>query len=137
MISQLEEPKLFTMVLAVIDPVDGPARMTVCLAGHPRPVKVCVDGSCESAGKRGMLLGVLEEPTLHNSVVTLAPGESIVFYTDGALGKYDAEDPLDFGGRLERLRGFDAATIADEVVARARASSAHDDVAVLVIRSLH
>ena len=55
------------------------------LAGHPPPLLLCPP--CRALGEDhyGHLLGVVEEPTWTPAHVTLAPGASLLLYTDGLI----------------------------------------------------
>ncbi|MET0880981.1 MAG: SpoIIE family protein phosphatase [Acidimicrobiales bacterium] len=55
--------------------------MTV--AGHPLPVIVAVDGTALAGGRAGTLLGAFEDIALRPMVEHLAPGGTLVLYTDG------------------------------------------------------
>ncbi len=57
------------------------ARLSI--GGHPLPLIVRADGKVEPAGLPGSLLGILAEPTHHECVVALGPGDNLVLYTDG------------------------------------------------------
>ncbi len=73
-------PKLATAACAVIDEISGEVRLAS--AGHPAPVLV--------TGRQGMpltphgvLLGVCEDAEYEVRDLTMAPGETLVMYTDG------------------------------------------------------
>lgn len=57
-------------------------RVELSLGGHPPPLLRHRDGSVESVGTLGMLLGMIE-PTLATTAVDLEAGDTFVFYTDG------------------------------------------------------
>src|SRR5207249_7256534 len=58
-------------------------RLTVAAGGHPPPVVLRTNGAVEPVGGYGTLLGIFSDPTLLDRDVDLAPGETIVLYTDG------------------------------------------------------
>jgi serine phosphatase RsbU (regulator of sigma subunit) len=68
-----------------IRPMDSTARVTVSLAGHPRPFVVRADGRVERTGIPGSLVGVLPEPKLVDATDELGAGDSIVLFTDGLV----------------------------------------------------
>jgi PAS domain S-box-containing protein len=115
------------------------ARLTVCSAGHPLPLVLRADGSVESAGTPGTLLGVFDDPELIESPVALRAGDALVLYTDGVEGRSAGSGP-----GTERLKsllaacaGMDAQAIARRIEDSALESShqaPHDDVALLVLR---
>jgi hypothetical protein len=51
--------------------------------GAPYPVRRRADGRCELVRPDGMLIGVLPEATFETASFELAPGESLVLYSDG------------------------------------------------------
>ncbi|WP_370442914.1 PP2C family protein-serine/threonine phosphatase [Kineococcus halophytocola] len=70
--------------LPVSDGTGGPAAgLSLCLAGHPRPVLVPADGPSRFVGTPGMLLGPFLDPDLHEVPLDLRPGDHLVLYTDG------------------------------------------------------
>ena len=95
-----------TVIMAVYDPYNG--EVTYSSAGHDPPVVVRPDGSAEQLpGTGGIALGVAPEPifttNLSENTVTLAPGETLVLYTDGVSEAMNAEQE-EFGtDRLLRV----------------------------------
>jgi serine phosphatase RsbU (regulator of sigma subunit) len=57
--------------------------LEVTVAGHPLPVIVAVDGTARLAGEPGTLLGAFEDIALRPTGEHLAPGDTLVLYTDG------------------------------------------------------
>jgi len=118
-------------------------RVRLCLAGHPEPVLLRTDGSTELVGTPGDLLGVLpdEEMSLAEVDVSLGPGESLVFYTDGVTERRDETRMFgQYGVRhsLEAVGKADAQGIADALDEAARLfvpNELRDDVAILVVRN--
>ena len=119
---------------------DGPAHVTICLGGHPRPLAVRCDGDPVPVGRFGTVLGALPSPTLHETTTTLEPGDSLVFHTDGVVeGRRDGEF---FGERqlsalVGTLRHRDAAAVAEAIAAAAvdhQHGTPGDDIAVVVVR---
>jgi len=84
-----------TAVYAVIDPASGAVEFVN--AGHLPPVIVGPrPGACRLAGApESPPLGVMEDINYKSTRLALAPGERIIFMTDGV---YDAKSPD--GGRL-------------------------------------
>jgi phosphoserine phosphatase RsbU/P len=60
----------------------GRLRVTVSSGGHALPLLVA-DGAVEEVGRPGSLLGVLDEPVLHDDSVFLPPGAALFAFTDG------------------------------------------------------
>jgi PAS domain S-box-containing protein len=113
-----EQPELsiVTLVAARLRQVGAAVELSVVSAGHPLPLRVGTDGSIAPIGRFDLVLGAADEGLWSESATTLAPGETLLFYTDGIT---------DTPGRDERFgeqRLFDAAADgpngAAELVAR-------------------
>ena len=61
-------------------------HLDLASAGHPRPWVVRRDGSVEQVDVTGLVLGLLEEGNYTEVGIDLAPGETLVLYTDGVPG---------------------------------------------------
>ena len=115
-----------------------------CLAagGHPFPLLVRAGGrEVEEVVVRGTLLGVEAEPLLEQVALPLAPGDTLVLYTDGVI------DAREAGGEVfgeERLRAAvgaaaggtaeEVASAIDQAVAAFEPDVQRDDRAILVLR---
>jgi PAS domain S-box-containing protein len=120
---------------------DGGFAACLAAGGHPFPLLVRAGGHVEEVVVRGTLLGVESVPVLEPARLLLAPGDTLVLYTDGVV------DARAFGGERfgeERLRaavdaaaGGDAeavATAVDEAVAAFEPDVQRDDRAIVVLR---
>lgn len=132
-----------TVALARLSYVDDGLEACICLAGHPEQVVLRGDGSTETVGTPGDLLGVMDEDLdLTEVSVTLQPGDSLVFFTDGITERRDGTRMFGPDGvqqALKRNVGADAATLAQEVETAARSfvdAELRDDLALLVARHL-
>ena len=67
-----------TIACAHIDLTRTPARVTVSSGGHPLPVLRRADGSVETLGTHGTLLGMLPDPELQDRSTDLRPGDTLV-----------------------------------------------------------
>ncbi|MCG3152254.1 MAG: hypothetical protein GEEBNDBF_01547 [bacterium] len=75
--------------------------MTYCKAGHVMPVLYHADtGTCELLDGEGLPLGILDGEEYDGGQVDLAPGDRLVFYTDGVTELKNARNQQ-FG--VERL----------------------------------
>ena len=114
----------------------------ISLAGHPEPILVRADGTTELVGEPGDLLGVLsdDELGLSESPVELAPGDTLVLYTDGITERRDGRRMFGQAGLRQVLAsaaGTDAETMAERAEHAARSfvdAELRDDLAILVIR---
>ncbi len=77
---QLSGQRFATGIYGIIDRITG--QITVSCAGHPPPMILSSKGSREIDAS-GPLLGVFADAEFDEVTCTLAPGESMVLYTDG------------------------------------------------------
>ena len=139
--SERADFRFCTAALARIQaPANGDdARLTVALGGHPLPLILRSDGSVNSIGTPGTLLGVLPSPVLADVDATLGSGDSLILYTDGVLDVQDRAQRGDPEWLAEQIAAF-AGKGADEI-AQALAEAAvkrhggepRDDIAILVL----
>ncbi len=135
MLGQRDTQTFCTVCCARIEVTRDEATVTLSAGGHPRPVVLRADGTVELVGAYGTLLGVFPEITLSEAKRSLAPGDSIVFYTDGleASGG-DAEEQAKkiLSGRRESS----ASQLADFLARAAEQQEGRrrDDLAILVLR---
>jgi sigma-B regulation protein RsbU (phosphoserine phosphatase) len=61
----------------------GARRLTYSNAGHNPPLLVRSGGSFERLTEGGMVLGVFPDNAYGQAELSLAPGDRLVFYTDG------------------------------------------------------
>jgi serine phosphatase RsbU (regulator of sigma subunit) len=119
---------------------DGVARLMLSLGGHPPPIALRSDGSVEPIGEPGTLLGAIPDPSVADAATTLAPGESLLLYTDGMLATHDgksADDPEWLGRQLAEAAGESAEEIAARLSTAAierQGGEPRDDIAVLVLQ---
>jgi serine phosphatase RsbU (regulator of sigma subunit) len=98
------------------------------------------DGTVETAGKPGRLLGIFPETLLFDQVVDLLPGDSMILYTDGVTEQVRQGVPVGTERLEQAVRsaaGRDAQGIVDAiegVVFEAGRTEARDDVAIVVLR---
>ena len=123
---------LVTAVCALVQSEGDGARVTVASAGHPLPLLRHPGAGPEPMGDHGVLLGVEGEDDWTNVTVTLGPGDTVLFYTDGVtetpgekarygeLRLYEAmkragDGPVALVAEIERsLREFQAGVAIDD-----------------------
>jgi serine phosphatase RsbU (regulator of sigma subunit)/anti-sigma regulatory factor (Ser/Thr protein kinase) len=133
----LDSEQMGTCVYAVLDPRSGELRFTI--AGHPPPLALSADGDAVFLdGAPGLPFGVRSDVDYRESRMRLAPGSTLLLYTDGLVERRG--EPIDQG--LERLRNLAAGAPADprslcKRVLSALVQGAHpDDVALLAVHTL-
>jgi len=131
-----------TCVYATIDTTPGAVTLTVACGGHPLPVHIGSDGPA-TLGLPGTLLGALDDIETHAIAAPLAPGDVVVFHTDGAT---DVPPPHDLNDDEWTNLVDDAARpggTPDEIANRIQQSleailpfdARHDDIALLVLKA--
>jgi integral membrane sensor domain MASE1 len=136
--SHAERPTMTTIACAQID-VDS-RRIRYSVAGHPPPLVRSATGEVtrlDGAGSPPLAIG-WGHPRAE-SVTTLAPGDSVLFYTDGLIEQRHV--PIDV--RLHELERTFAATdctdvdaACDAFISRMLTASAREDDVALVCVSL-
>jgi serine phosphatase RsbU (regulator of sigma subunit) len=131
-------PRFSTVVFGFLD-IGDEVGVRIAVAGHPLPLLATADGAVEVLGTPGTLLGVFPEVEVVTDRRPLAPGDTLVLYTDGVVES--RREGVAFGEpRLRRLlesvAGGDAAAVADcipDAIAEYQ-DDPSDDLAVLVVQ---
>ena len=141
LLRQRDDRRFCTVAYAYLEKLDGGARAGISTGGHPLPLVLRADGSVEAVGAPGTLLGVVPDPNLDDEAVTLEPGDSLVFYTDGVIESRVSSNGVLDERRLAELvatcagRGPDAiAAQIEEAAVLSQNGRPKDDIAVLVLR---
>jgi sigma-B regulation protein RsbU (phosphoserine phosphatase) len=83
-----EQSMFVTVFYGILDTADG--RLVFANGGHNPPVLVSADGGCRVLkGGSGLALGVMEGVTYADRDVMLAPGASLVCFSDGVTDAAD------------------------------------------------
>ena len=94
-------PKMFvTCLYPVLDPSNG--RLLFANAGHCLPYRRN-DGGVEELRATGMPLGLMPGMTYEEKEVSLLPGESVLFYSDGLVEAHNAQREMFGFPRLQAL----------------------------------
>jgi GAF domain-containing protein len=135
-----ERGRFCTAALGIVQPDAVGLRVRLSSAGHPPPVLVDAAGQARFVGRSGTLLGVVPDVELSEDAIVLAPGEVLVFYTDGVTERRHGMDMFGDSRLLAAVqaaagRGADAiAGHLESDVRRFGTGPSRDDLAVLVIR---
>jgi GAF domain-containing protein len=129
--------KFCTACYLVLDPRPDGVTVTLSVAGHPLPQRVKADGSVESVGSHGTMLGVIEDPRLTDVETILLPGQTLVLFTDGLLGKDDRylEERDALAALLNGGASGDVGERLRTRIADFAADRRGDDVAVLILKA--
>jgi PAS domain S-box-containing protein len=128
-----------SVACARLEPADGGLRMVMASGGHPLPLLLLAAGGGREIGSLGTLLGVVADPDLPEHVHELAPGETIVFYTDGiseAAAPVRVLEPTEVAAVAAPWAAWGAEAVAGRLEAAALAAGGgelRDDLAVVVV----
>src|SRR5947208_15969262 len=89
--------------IRVVPTING-VRLTICLGGHLQPLVVRADGTVEAIGAPGGLIGLFPDVRLFEETVQLAPGDTVVLFTDGVTEAARAGEEFGEGGVADVLR---------------------------------
>jgi hypothetical protein len=120
---------------------DGGVEVSLAGGGHPRPLLLHLNGRVETVETGGTIVGMLKRAKFRTTQVRLAPGETLLLYTDGVTEARIGEEQLG-PERLEAMLadcvGMPAQATAERIeqlVLDYLAGGAHDDIALLAIRA--
>ncbi|GGP64250.1 PP2C family protein-serine/threonine phosphatase [Saccharothrix coeruleofusca] len=140
--------RLFTTaVVGNLVPVQsGGLRLALATGGHPVPLVLRADGRVDEVPVHGGIVGVLPEVRFQQVELSLAPGESLLLYSDGVTEARSHRDRRELFGD-ERLRaalaacaGEPAEAIAEHlrrVVFEWLGDTEHDDLTLLLLQATH
>jgi PAS domain S-box-containing protein len=132
-----------TAALAHVSPLSGGGlKVQLCLGGHPQPLVLRASGEVEAVGAFGSVLGVIENPSLQNTDVTLHPGDLMLLYTDGVTEAGPRGATLGEAGltallsELARRGAWAVVDGVEQAVVNTQAAEPRDDIALLAIQAL-
>jgi PAS domain S-box-containing protein len=137
---QRSDNRFSTVVYARVEPTARGAHVELTSGGHPLPLLVRADGDVDVLGEPGTLLGVVPDPALYDVAVDLAPGDTLVLYTDGvteAGAPHNLLTPEELAQLAARCRGDGAAEIVaclEAAAVEASSGAPHDDIAIVAVR---
>jgi PAS domain S-box-containing protein len=128
-----------TVCCALLQPSGGGLQLSLACGGHPPPVIRRADGTVEVATCTGPLLGLPVKLTFAEQTVQLAPGDTVVLYTDGVTEAHHRNQDLFGEERLIDVIGHAGTSVdqvADAIIAAVSdygPAEPGDDVAVVVL----
>jgi PAS domain S-box-containing protein len=135
-----EEGRFCTIACLHLDVSRSPARVTVACGGHPMPIALRADGSVDELGVPGTLIGLVEPADFQDQSGVLAPGDTLLLYTDGLTEAGAPQVMWSPEDLLEVVRGA-AGRSADRVVehlldaALALQPAPRDDIAIVALQA--
>lgn len=137
----MDSGMITSLILATFDP--GSGRLCYCNAGHPPPLLVRADGgvSAEERG-HGVILGVMAGLEYERAEIDMAPGDAMLFYTDGVTEAFDPDRRQFSGAGLRETVGRLGAAqsramtrgVIDAVRRFAGDATQSDDITCLAVR---
>ncbi|MBW2488825.1 MAG: SpoIIE family protein phosphatase [Deltaproteobacteria bacterium] len=143
---RLKEDVTSGMFVALIFAVLNSAtrKLTLCNAGQTQPIHY----SAETAQARLVVtegdtfpLGIMEKARYRETELQLAPGDRLLFYTDGIVEAMNAKKKI-FGFRrlldaVQQSNDMDAESLLKEIISRVNAfvghAAQHDDLTMIII----
>jgi serine phosphatase RsbU (regulator of sigma subunit) len=129
-----------TALYTTVDVNGAGARLSVASGGHPLPLVLRADGHVEQIGRPGTILGIDAQPLVVDETCELAPGETVLFYTDGLLDAY-APGRVVHAADLESVLRTCAGRSPTEILGAVEESfldsedvDPRDDVAIVVLQ---
>ncbi len=137
-----EDRRFLSAIYATVRPTPAGAAVQVSVAGHPLALVRRANGSVQTIGRPGTLLGLLPDPELHDSRALLRAGDSLIFFTDGVTEARSRISRELYGDDRLRdmvagLRDMSAAHIAGAIQRAVRTFSGgdlSDDTVALVLQ---
>lgn len=124
-----------TLFHARLDAESG--TVTYVDAGHGLGRLVRADGTLETLDVRGLPAGAVPGATWSEGTAALAPGDSVVVFSDGILDLHPDAAAVDAAVVAAMAGEASADQAADRLVAPARDGYREDDVTVVVVRRSH
>ncbi len=131
-----QDPDLVaTVMVGRLDPLSG--RLRVASGGHPPALILSTQGTVRQVAAAGGAIGWPGAGSEGVAEVQLAPGDTVLFYTDGLVEarKNIIEGLDDLSRELATVGGLPVEDLATELVVRALAGAdRRDDTLALVVR---
>jgi PAS domain S-box-containing protein len=135
LIRQDVEGRFCTLLFATVRRERDGAALTLATGGHPPALILRHDGTVDISEARGMLLGVVPDPSIGQDAIRLGPGDAVVLYTDGLTdgGLIDVET---VASELKRHAGQTSEEIAEAVESMIPRDHGQprDDLAIVALR---
>ncbi len=135
LVDQLPDGRFCSLACGAFGPSPKGIRVTVAVAGHPKPFLIRKSGAIETCGKTGLPLGIFYRLDLIEEDVVLEAGDAFLLVTDGCVGEGGVWDPV-LSEALSQASPGSAKELAKlvETVAMGVQPDHPDDIAALVAR---
>ncbi|KOV77812.1 PP2C family protein-serine/threonine phosphatase [Nocardia sp. NRRL S-836] len=139
--------KLFTTIVVgeLVPLATGGVRLSLASGGHPSPLVLRADGTVQEISAPGAIVGILADVRFTGEQVTLAPGDTLLLYSDGFTEARAHTNRTELFGEqrlrtvLRECKGLPAEEIArhcEEAVLRWLDHDDHDDLALLAVQAV-
>ena len=130
------------LLFAVLDSANR--KLTLCNAGQTQPIHFCAKtGEAKLLGSEGdtFPLGIMADADYQETELQLAPGDRLLFYTDGVVEAMNAKEEI-FGFQrlmdvVQEASTMDADSLLKDVLNKVQTfagkASQHDDLTVIAI----
>ena len=137
-VDEIGAGKFITMLYLLVDPLER--KIACASAGHPAPRIISPGGKVSALDARGLALGIEPNQKYATEKVELAPGSTVVLYTDGVIearrdGELYGEERLDKALRMHRK--LDAQGLAEAILVDCRTFAGgelDDDCAIVCLK---
>jgi PAS domain S-box-containing protein len=131
-----------TALYCTLMPTTAGFRFTVAAGGHPLPIVHRADGTSETFGEPGTLLGVTVDSRSTTVSKELLPGDTVMLYTDGitdvrpphGLTPEDMEDMVDRAASSDAGAEIIASALGLAIDRHLSFADRNDDIAMLVLK---
>jgi serine phosphatase RsbU (regulator of sigma subunit)/PAS domain-containing protein len=141
MVRQDLEGRFCTIACVHLDTSRPEVRITVACGGHPPAMLRRRSGEVLDVGGPGTLLGLVPDPQITDERAELAPGDTLVLFTDGITDARAPErvlEPEQLHDALRTIPAGSAQRVVEQLAAFAvgkEGTPPRDDIAVLALRA--
>lgn len=139
--AQEPEGQMCTVCLVLAGRTRKRARLTIALAGHPRPLIVGPGETASAVGEPGTVLGLVDPIAISEVAVELCQGQTLLLYTDGVpeaararAGSTPAPVPEQLSARAHGLALQGMLRAIETAAVDSADGHPHDDIALLGLR---
>jgi CHASE2 domain-containing sensor protein len=138
---EFKRRKMTTGIFGLYDPATGNCELAV--AGHPFPYLCRQDGSISEVRLSSLPLGIAQKPKIGTTTLVLAPGDTLVFYTDGIIEALDwSEEPYGYDRWQKNLETIffsnedlpDVSVLFEDMRVHTQGRKVDDDLTILLLR---
>ncbi len=137
--AQEPEGQMCTVCLVLVRSQGAYAKLTIVLAGHPRPLMVGPGETASAVGEPGTVLGMVDPITVNEASVELRYGQTLLLYTDGVPEAARARAgvtlaPEELSARVHGLALQDMLQAIETAAVESADGKPQDDIALLGLR---